>query len=291
VSVGVIADVQLTLLFLGFVQVAKELGVWYGFESKGTHHNSDNTQGGYYNRTDEYRRYIWLDGPMGNTYSLQDASDRYHNNRIMSWTMAALIAIARRTNRIFILPKVIYASSDAGLYFLWTLMDYSALEGVVEFRETNFPSNPKAWKSRELPFSSVATTAFLNQNTTLFVEVSHDGGLTNFFRHAWNTNRLEDSERMDAWIGALTGEPQIDSAELLLVNPDIIDFAYINRLSRRLERQAQLERLGTKQALGVFEKEIVEIHGLLRWCYAKGFRHSASKVSASHSCYGKGINQ
>ena len=90
--------------------------------------------------------------------------------------MATLIAIARRTDRIVVLPKVINANSDGGIYFLWTIMDHSQLEGIVEFRETNFPSNPKSWITQSMPYRDVATTAFLRKSALLYAQVSHDGG-------------------------------------------------------------------------------------------------------------------
>ena len=261
------------------VQIAKELGAWYGFES-----GDALAQAGYYRRTEEHRRYIWLDGPMGNTHSLVDL-DRYHDNQLLEWTMATLIAIARRTNRILVLPKVVNANSDAGVYFLWTIMDHSQVDGMVEFRETNFPSNPKSWRSSSLPYHNVATTAFCRKSALLYTMVSHDGGASESMRTLWDLKSLDDSDRLDAWIGVLQGEKEIESAELLLVNTDYIDNHHLTKLAKKQHLQTSR---GDKGKLGSFAQEIFEIRSLLRWCRDKGYRATASKVSASHSCYGRG---
>lgn len=267
-----------------FLQIAKELGAWYGFRSNYESFVNKQSQAGYYHRTGEYRRYIWLDGQLSNTHSLVDL-DRYHDNQLLEWTMATLIAIARRTNRILVLPKIINADSDAGTYFLWTIMDHSKLEGIVDFRETNFPSNPKSWRSPSLPYRSVTTTAFLRKTAILYAQVSKDGGETQSVQRIWDFKSLGDSDRFDAWVGALKGEPEIDSSELLLVNTDYIDSQYLSKLAKQEHLQSSK---GASLKLGTFEREISETRGLLRWCHDKGFRATASKVSASHSCYGKG---
>ncbi|KAL3913839.1 MAG: hypothetical protein SGILL_006334, partial [Bacillariaceae sp.] len=263
----------------GKKMIAKELGAWYGFESVG-----DSSQAGYYQRAKENRRYVWLDGPLGNTHSLVDL-DRYHDNQLLEWTMATLIAIARRTNRILVLPKVLNANSDAGVYFLWTIMDHSQLEGMVEFRETNFPSNPKSWRSSSTPYRDVATTAFYRKSALLYTQVSHDGGASQSIRNVWDLKSLDDSDRLDAWIGALQGEKEISNAELLLVNTDYIDSHHLAKLAKRQHWQSSR---GATDKLGSFAQEIFEIKSLLRWCRDKGYRATASKVSASHSCYGRG---
>jgi hypothetical protein len=225
-----------------------------------------------------------LDGPLGNTHSLVDL-DRYHDKNLLEWTMATLFAIARRTRRTLVLPKVINANSDAGIYFLWTIMDHSQLEGMVEIRETNFPSNPKSWKSPVVPYSDVATTALLRKTTMLYAKVSHDGGVSHFVRKGWDFKSLGDSDRLDAWVGALQGEKEIDSAELLLINLDYIDSQYLSKLAKQAHLQSSQ---GADIKFGLFEKEIFEMKGLLRWCHDKGYRATASKASASHFCYGRG---
>jgi hypothetical protein len=270
------------------LQTAKELGVWYGFRSSLASEVVFRPQAGYYHRAHSHRRYLWLDGKIGNTYSFVE-SNKYHDKRMLEWTMATLIAMAWRTNRILILPKIIQADSDAGIYFPWTLVDYSNVEDLVDFRETNFPSNPKSWHDSETPFRNVAVTAFLVDNITLYAEVTDDEAHShNIFREAWTAASLEDSERMEMWLGSLIGVPEIDSAELLLVNPDVIDASYLRTLTRRSNNAEKLEHLDSKLALSNFEKDIVTVHGLLRWCYDNGFRHTASKASASSSCFGKG---
>ena len=111
----------------GKKMIAKELGAWYGFQSNPLspqqNYYENNaavpSSGGYYTRTgndsgSSYRRYIWLDGPIRTNAYSTSINNRYHNAQVFEWTMSILIAIARYTDRILILPPMIDATMDAG---------------------------------------------------------------------------------------------------------------------------------------------------------------------------------
>lgn len=89
--------------------------------------------------------------------------------------------------------------------------------------------------------------------------------------------------------------PELESAELLLVNPDrnMIGgnlWGTIRRLSRHDEYFAEDEdkRKDSPPPVGWMELELKEIYDMLGWCWNTAYRHSASKTAASDSCYGKG---
>ncbi|OEU07358.1 hypothetical protein FRACYDRAFT_251163 [Fragilariopsis cylindrus CCMP1102] len=245
--------------------------------------------------------------------------NRYHDKVVLRWTLAILIAIARKTNRIFVLPQIFDADMDAGTYFSWTYMDYSKVSDIVDFRETNFISNPKAWKSTggsgsvgsdhedRWPFESVVNTAFYQgddgYDISIYTEVSNRSSVIS--KRAWKAN-LSEHDRLDAWIGSLSTVPELESAEVLLINPDfMMESGYLGGVVSRMKHyQAELEKRnedsGSKNEetnnhderrlppVGRFELEILEIYDLLRWCLDDNRRHTVSKASASDSCYGIG---
>eukprot|EP00957_Ditylum_brightwellii_P031441 2383952-Ditylum_brightwellii.AAC.1 len=99
------------------------------------------------------------------------------------WTMALLIALARKTDRILVLPQVFQADMDAGTYFSWPMMDYSKVSEMVDFRETNFVSNRRAWKhdGGGWPFESVVTKRSEILSKKAWRGTIHDS----FFLDAW----------------------------------------------------------------------------------------------------------
>lgn len=337
----------------GKKMIAKELGAYYGFKTThpGIHKNdSDSTtpfsdrpsgadNAGYYERSGEiYRKYLWLDGELrSNFYSIAH-QDRYHDKSVLRWNMAILIAIARKTNRILVLPQIFDADMDAGTYFLWTMMDYSKVNDMVDFRETNFISNPKAWRSsggsgsggpvgedgEPWPFESVVNTALFRAedgyDISIYTQVSNRSSVVS--KRVWKAN-LHEHDRLDAWIGSLSTVSELESAEVLLVNPDMMmDTGYLDGVVHRVatyknvidernkdiandnentspdaEQSISSNRRIDKQddswkrhlpPVGRFELEILEIYDLLRWCWDTGMQHTVSKVSASDSCYGIG---
>ena len=136
-----------------------------------------------------------------------------------------------------------------------------------------------------MPYRDVASTVFVRKSVFLYTQVSHDGGASQSSKNIWDLKSLDDSDRLNAWVGALQFDKEIDSAELLLVNPDYIDTHYLARLAKRTQFQGSRV---AKEQIGSFAQEIFEVKSLLRWCREKGYRATASKVSASHSCYGRG---
>ena len=79
----------------------QELGAWTGF-------TGPNGDGGYYARTAERRRYLWMDGhDSPSSYNMvQLPSHEPRGLEAVRWTMAALLALAKRTGRIFVMPKI-----------------------------------------------------------------------------------------------------------------------------------------------------------------------------------------
>lgn len=313
----------------GKKMIAKELGVYYGFHThprtnrrasideptgdplEPSARPDDNlVAAGYYDRSGEnYRRYIWLDTDIrSNFYSIVE-NVRYHDKHALEWTMALLIAIARKTDRILVLPQIFDADMDAGTYFLWNMMDYSGLSDTVEFRETNFLSNPKAWRNGgkseaadPWPFESVANTALFQsqddrESISIYTQVSDRDSIVS--KKAW-TARLHDHDFLDAWIGSFFAVPEMQSAEVLLVNPDLLMnsgriWGMVTRLrfdeyhAQEIARNKQPpEPIRSPPPVGRMEQEIFEIYKSLRWCWDTGLQHTVSKASASDSCYGIG---
>mmetsp|Transcript_8447 Transcript_8447/g.12901 ORF Transcript_8447/g.12901 Transcript_8447/m.12901 type:complete len:728 (+) Transcript_8447:76-2259(+) len=139
---------------------AKELGIWHGAFL------------GYYARPWLFRqrytptpaffkhKFLALDGhPLGNAISISEIFG-YHNPRHLKARLAFLITIAKATGRILILPKII---ADYHLYFTWPFLDLSSLQGLCDFRETNFFSNPKSWLNYTHPFLSIAQVSYTNK--------------------------------------------------------------------------------------------------------------------------------
>ena len=281
---------------------AKELGVYYGFHShpQGTF-DARTDDAGYYDRSGRSRRYLWLDTELRNNFYSIANPDHYHDKKTLEWTMAILIAIARKTNRILVLPQVFDADMDAGTYCAWTMMDYSKVMEMVDFREAHFLSNPKAWRNggvgpNQWPFESVVNTALFrgvgNENiATIYTQVSDRSSIVS--TEIWKAI-VEDREWLDAWVGSLSVVPELDSAEVLLVNPDaFMDGGIAGSLAFRLnQRQKKIQQLGEDHEdiprVGQMEQEVFEIYNLLGWCWDIAFRHTANKVSASDSCFGIG---
>jgi hypothetical protein len=313
----------------GKKMIAKELGAYHGFKTHpGSIHKNDDSNSvssggdsaGYYERRGEsYRKYLWLDGELRSNFYSVAHQNRYHDKVVLRWTMAILIAIARRTNRIFVLPQIFDADMDAGTYFSWTYMDYSKVSEMVDFRETNFISNPKAWRSTggsgssdsdhedRWPFESVVNTGFYQgddgYDISIYTEVSNRSSVIS--KRVWKAN-LYEHDRLDAWIGSLSTVPELESAEVLLINPDfMMESGYLGGVVSRIKHyKAELEKRNEDSdskneetnnqdesrlpPVGRFELEILEIYDLLRWCLDDNRRHTVSKASASDSCYGIG---
>ncbi len=284
---------------------AKELGVYYGFHSDTSDANAP--AAGYYDRNGEHRRYLWLDTEVRNNFFSLVNTNSYHSKQTLEWTMAILIAIARKTNRILVLPQIFNAVFDAGTYYAWAMMDYSNVTEMVDFRETNFLTNPKAWRRRNVnagdddfwPFESVASTALFKSvhdenKTMIYLQISDKSSIVS--QKVWKST-VPEYDWLDTWMGSLSAFPGFDSAEVLLVNPDLLMDRDTSKIwFRRLKKwQKAIQEKGSKDVppIGRMEQEVLEIYDLLGWCWDKerreGFRNTGSKITASDSCYGRGI--
>lgn len=267
--------------------LAKELGVWYG-------------AGGYYSKTGTNRRYLWMDGhDSPNTYNtvqnfewdvLDSKSFIFNDVDSFRWTMATLLALARRTGRIFQMPTLL---SDLGAHYLWTIMDFEPVEEMgIDFRETNFPYNKKAWHSEAIPFQSVARTALapiktVDKESTMYVQYPNSKSAEEGTIKAWRfDDNMREEKALDAWWAMHTAIPEVDSAELLLVNPHFISWESTRRLKSKMERK--------KYKPTVAEKEIFDIYTKLKWCPSGDPKSVVvrddivGRSSAERACYGKG---
>jgi len=248
----------------GKIQIAKELGVYYGSH-------------GYYSSEG---RYLWLDR-SDNSYSMvlnfqHKDWGLYHDGQAMKWTIATLIAIAKKTNRIWVLPKI---QADIGRHFLWRLLDLKTVEELgVEVRETNFLSNPKLSN-----FPSVSRTA-VGEGKMFWQEDDK-------VPYVW---KIDEDDQMDTWFSLLT---RIES-KALLVNPHVVGTKWQDRF---LVQQSKVE-----MELTPMEEEIYKVYRILKWCNFD-CRTKAGKncwedwsseiwnqqrlsgARAIHDCYGKGI--
>jgi len=288
----------------GKKMVAKELGVYYGFHTQPLASSESKTvAAGYYDRSGEHRRYLWLDTDIRSNFYSIPQQNRYHDHHVVEWTLAILIAIARKTNRILVLPQVFDADMDAGTYFAWTMVDYSRVTDLVDFRETNFLSNPKAWRNDEnnenennWPFETVVNTALFraadeSQTISIYTQVSDRSSIVS---KKMFTSSVSDPEWLDAWIGSLLSVQEIESSEVLLINPDILmdSGTMWNYASRLREHMIHVTEKGENDhdipPIGLMDREVLEIYNQIGFCWDTAFRHTANKVSASDSCYGVG---
>jgi hypothetical protein len=248
----------------GKMQIAKELGVYYG-------------SNGYYSGRG---RYLWLDR-LDNTYSMEmNFRHRdwgiWHDIRAMKWTMATMIAIAKRTGRIWVLPRV---QADIGRHFLWKMLDMKVVEDMgVQVRETSFLSNRKLSE-----FPSVGRTA-IGEHKMFWQE-------DNTEPKAWKLD--DDAGHLDTWFSFMEG---IES-NALLVNPHTIDQSWPNRFPTDKHPTPGVE-------LSPVEKDIMLVYRQLKWCnlvckgqnrncnmdWTTGFwdKNRLTAASAAHDCYGNG---
>jgi hypothetical protein len=281
----------------GKQMMAKELGAWYGSK-------------GYYRQTaedDEARnnkRYLWLDGGYPwNSWSPVMAWNSYHphfdyhRRESMQWNIAISIALARRTGRIWVMPKIL---DDRGVQFLWTILDLEPVEKElgVQVRETNFPIDPRAWKSPGVPFSPVARSA-MNGKLKLFAQldasaIDAHGAWTGDIL-SWNFPKLDESRNgtspWDAYFALHSVIPELENAELLLSGLPA-GLTLFNGLQSKYKNNGRLK-------LSIAEKEIIEVYKKLRWCKPADKDlmkpgdepNTAGRTVAPWDCYGKGKDE
>ena len=250
----------------GKKMVSKELGSYTGFAG------SPETGGGYYKRSGDRRRYLMTDGRVLGGYSSAQA-DVWHNFLQLQWHVAVLVALARRTDRIFILPRI---ASDYHVLFLWSNLDLESLEKLVDFRETNFPSNSKAWYSKTEPFKTYARLALYPGSTEitdgrLFAQTSASDEI-----FAWKIEG--DALKVDGLFGLVSASHDLHHAEALFVNPSFMMRNWDYRIGNKDKKQ-----------LSQAEKEILYVFDNLRWCGTNlELGTPAVKFSSANDCYGKG---
>lgn len=88
-----------------------------------------------------------------------------------------MATLAKLTNRILVLPKVVL---DYHVFYIWIYLDVKSLEELgIQYRETNYPLNRKAWFNSSQPYDSVARTA-LDLNNQIFMQVVSESHSTTF---------------------------------------------------------------------------------------------------------------
>jgi len=238
----------------GKMQIAKEFGAFYG-------------SNGYYSSEGKY---LWLDR-FENSYSIvtnfqHQGLGLWHDGRAMKWTIAMMITLAKHTNRILVLPRIL---ADLGRHYLWEILDLQVLENLgVEVRETSFLNNPKL-----LEFPTVSRTA-VGAGRIFWQE---DDQVPKFWQ-------IEEKHEMDTFFSLLD---RIES-NALLVNPQTIHSVWPDRFP-------------TLQLSSV-EKAIYDVYSQLKWCkldcsvnnchidWTTEFwdKHRLSATRAEWDCYGKG---
>jgi hypothetical protein len=201
------------------------------------------------------------------------------------------VLLSRRCIRLLLLFHLSFFTFLS--YFTWNIVDYSKLNAFVDTREGNFLSNPKSWAfNTSLPFPSVATIAMMAESkgdAILYEHVFHETG--DSFQQSWHLKASDDKNVLDAFVAFLLSVNGIDATELLLINPDLFSKdGFMHTMAYRL---SQLEKTNQYDSdlpfrVGRMEREVGEVYKLLGWCWDEAMRHSVSKTSASHSCYGKG---
>ena len=224
-----------------------------------------------------------------------DAMDDEHffvkNFSGLLWTMAVLLALSRRTGRIFIMSKLI---GEEGGHYLWTAIDFEPVEEMgIDFRETMFLHNKKSWHSKKDPFRSAARAALApledadKEGTMYGQHPIKSTGIHGIHKDqneikalTFNDNTIEENA-LDAWWALHTAIPEVDSAELLLVNPHFIS-------SSKFEAKIT----NGEYTPSVAEKDIFEVYKLLTWCPGNPIvrkKNIIGRSSAEMSCHGKGF--
>ena len=222
----------------GKKMVSKELGSYTGFTG------SPETGGGYYKRHGNRRRYLMADGRVLGGYSFAQA-DVWHNFLQLQWNVAVLVALARRTDRIFILPRI---ASDYHVLFLWSKLDMESLEKLVDVRETNFPSKKKAWYTPSQPFKSSARVAMypgseVSTDGRLFAQTSKSDEI-----FAWKIEG--DALKVDGLFGLVSASSDLHESEAPFANPSFMMKNWDYRIGNKDKKQlSQAE----KEILYVFD--------------------------------------
>lgn len=237
---------------------AKELGAWHGLGRTSANGTS------YYGPLahDGRTRYVALDGRPLMALSI-DERDGYHNARWIKAHIAVLVAIARATQRVAILPKII---ADYHVHFAWPFLDLQSLQGICDFRETNFAANRKSWKNATHAFTDVVQVSLRDTSVGLLSEDS---------RTTWQS--FDPKQSWDAWAQTIH-RPE----ELLLVHDAFVGHDFV-RVLTNCESAAHCERDGVP-------RHFHSILSRLRWCGSDiNLNRHVSVVFQGMDCYGTGI--
>ncbi|KAJ8605136.1 hypothetical protein CTAYLR_000467 [Chrysophaeum taylorii] len=219
---------------------AKELGVWHGLG------RPRDDRGGrlpaYYGADahDGRVKYLALDGRALAALTVCER-EGYHNGRWLKAHLAILITFAKATRRVLVLPKII---ADYHLYFAWIFLDLQSLEGLVDWRETNFPANRRAWVNRTHPFTSVVRVSLRESRIGL------DDGSVSW--SAFDPAASPDAA-WNAWAAAVD-RPE----ELLLLHDGFVDGDFVKVLTNCPSTTACV-KMGVPAPFHL-------IYSKLRWC-------------------------
>ena len=100
---------------------------------------------------------------------------------------------------------------------------------------------------------------------------------------AWAFDTTSDGTALDAWWALHTAIPEVDAAELLLVNPHFMSAPYASKLAANMRSKDYQP--------SVAEREVFDVYKQLRWCLGDKFVNEDSVIgrsSAELSCHGKG---
>lgn len=288
VSFHVLADRPLTAPF-GKMILAKEIGAWYGFSNCAINNNKissgqgrESSCAGYYDRNGKYRRYLLLDSDGALGGHPMTRVQGYHSQHHLQWKIAILVTLARHTNRILILPKTL---SDKEKKFLWTGLDMKSVEDLgVQWRETNFFTNKKAWYTETLPFSSVARV-MLRSSGKLLLHTQNEKDLTSHSKGRMTGWDIESDRKLyfDALFSMSMKEPEVREVEALMVDPHDLLPTFFD-LSKDADNSTTLH-------------EIRKVFDLLRWCRKDGDRGfhfvehplAPTSVRSTDNCYSRGV--
>mmetsp|Transcript_34201 Transcript_34201/g.109827 ORF Transcript_34201/g.109827 Transcript_34201/m.109827 type:complete len:890 (+) Transcript_34201:619-3288(+) len=278
---------------------AKELGVWFTnrrrrdvefaekTKSSEQHHEEKQHQ-----RKKRKRKYLAYDGHPLNALSICE-KEGYHSANYVKARLTFLVGLARATNRILILPKII---ADYYVVYAWTFLDLASLdEGLCEWRETNFATRRDNWFNDTHPFSSVAQVSFkknglvgvaLDGRTTW---LAHDHDLQE--QHTTTAEEEQDAaaeffkqkgHHWDLWASVLE---TLDDRELLLVNDDFLEGDFV-RLIVNCDDEDHCATQHSKAA-GLFHT----VFRRLRWCGDTiNLKKHASISFQGFDCYGQGTS-
>ena len=233
---------------------AKELGIWHG--------SRQYFSGGR-------RKFLAYDGHPLNAISICE-KDGYHVGNYVKVRLAFLIGLARATNRILILPKVI---ADYYLFFVWPFLDLQSIEGLCEWRETNFPSNKKAWFNATHPFRTVAQISFRSPLVGVHVD-----GQSTWLRD--DVAEPDSQSQWDLWAAVLDA---LEDRDLLLVNDAFLDGEFVRVVANCKDEAQCLEE--HSKAASLFNS----VYRRLKWCGTTiNLKKHVAVSFQGFDCFGRG---